>query len=124
MAKYYGPIGYADFCNVNGRVEERITERLYSGDVIRNTRRWQTGEQLNDNLNVNNVISIVSDPYAYQNFHAMRYAVWMGAKWKIASAEVVYPRIQLTLGGIYNGDTSHSPEVAGGPYGPPVNYQV
>ncbi len=124
MSKYYGAIGYADFCNVGGKAEERITERLYAGDVIRNTRRWQTGEQLNDNLNVNNVISIVSDPYAYQNFHAMRYIVWMGAKWKISSVEVLWPRLLLTIGGVYNGDTSQSPIYSGGPYGPTVNSEV
>jgi hypothetical protein len=30
----------------------------------------------------------------------------MGANWKITNVEVEFPRIILTLGGVYNGDTS------------------
>lgn len=103
MAKFYGIIGYSDTTETKPGVwEEIVTERNYSGDSIKNTRRWQTGESLNDDLTINNVISIVADPYAYQNFHAMRYVKWMGALWKITNVEVQRPRLLLTIGGIYN----------------------
>ena len=59
------------------------------------------GEHLNDNLNVDNKISIVADPFAYENFHAIRYVWWMGTKWKVISAEVQYPRLILTIGGVF-----------------------
>lgn len=81
---------------------EEITERAYYGDVLQNTRRWETGEHLNDDLNINNKISIVADPYTYQNFHTMRYIKWMGVKWKVTNVEVLYPRLILTIGGVYN----------------------
>ena len=32
----------------------------------------------------------------------MRYVEFMGAKWKISSVEVQYPRLILTVGGVYN----------------------
>ena len=79
-----------------------ITEREYFGDLIRNTSRYQTSDKLNDDINISNEISIVADPFAYQNFHAMRYVEFMGAKWKISSVEVQYPRLILTVGGVYN----------------------
>ena len=103
MAKFYGKIGFAETVETAPGVwTPSITERNYSGDVIRNTRRWQSGESLNDNLVINNTISILSDPYAIQNFHAMLYVEWMGSTWKITNVEVQRPRLVLTIGGVYN----------------------
>ena len=103
MAKFYGAIGYADSVETAPSVyEEQITERMYSGDLTRNTRRLQSSDNLNDNINVANEISIVADPYANQNFHKMRYVEFMGSKWKISNVEVQFPRLILTTGGVYN----------------------
>jgi len=79
----------------------KITEREYYGDILQFSRRWENGEHLNDDLNIDNKISIVADPFAYENFHAIRYIWWIGAKWKVISAEVQYPRLILTIGGVY-----------------------
>lgn len=104
MAKFYGKIGYANTVETKpGVCEEQIVERSYYGDLIRNTRRLQSADQVNDDINISNEISIVADPYATNNFHTMRYAVFMGTKWKISNVEVSYPRLILTLGGVYNG---------------------
>jgi hypothetical protein len=104
MAKFYGKIGYANTVETKpGVYEEQIVERSYYGDLIRNTRRLQSADQVNDDINISNEISIVADPYATNNFHTMRYAVFMGTKWKISNVEVSYPRLILTLGGVYNG---------------------
>lgn len=103
MAKFYGIIAYGEPIETTPGVwKEQITERPYYGDLIRNTRRLQTADQLNDDINVANEISIVSDPFANQNFHSMRYVEFMGAKWKITNVEVQYPRLILTIGGVYN----------------------
>ena len=104
MAQFYGKIGYANTVETKpGVYEEQIVERSYYGDLIRNTRRLQSADQVNDDINISNEISIVADPYATNNFHTMRYAVFMGTKWKISNVEVSYPRLILTLGGVYNG---------------------
>ena len=104
MAKFYGVIGYAvTKMTEQGIYEEQIVETEYVGDVIRNTRRLRDGSKINDDINISNQISIIADPYAANNFHTMRYVVFMGAKWKIAEVEVQYPRLILTLGGLYNG---------------------
>lgn len=103
MAKFYGVIGYGEDVETSpGVYNQEITERYYSGELIRNTRRLQSGEQLNDNINIANEISIVADPFAYDNFHTMLYVEFMGTKWKITNVEVQYPRLILSVGGVYN----------------------
>jgi hypothetical protein len=105
MAKFYGEIGFAETIETAPGVwVEQITERSYYGDLIRNFRRLQSANQVNDNINVENNISIVADPYANENFHSMRYAKFMGTRWKITNVEVQYPRLILTTGGVYNGE--------------------
>lgn len=104
MAKFYGIIGYAKPAKSNPGVwKDEVIEREYYGDVYRNTRRLESSGTLNDNINIANEISIIADPYARENFHAMKYVVFMGTKWKITNVEVQYPRLILTLGGLYNG---------------------
>lgn len=104
MGKWFGVIGYAETVEtVPGVWKEQIIKRNYYGDLTRNSRRLQTADKVNDDINISNVLSIVSDPYAMNNFHSMRYAEFMGSKWKITNVEVSYPRLILTLGGVWNG---------------------
>ena len=110
MAKYYGVVGYAEHTVTSPGVwEETVTERTYYGDVTRNVRRWDNGEGINDNLNVQNTISIVADAYAYSHFHAIRYVTWMGTRWKVSSVEIERPRLLLTVGGVYSEETEDTP---------------
>lgn len=103
MAKWCGQIGFAETKETSpGIWEEDIIERKYRGDLIRNSRRLQSSDKVNDNINISNQISIVADPYANENFYSMRYACFRGTKWKITDIEVQYPRLLLTLGGVYN----------------------
>jgi hypothetical protein len=104
MAKFHGPIGYAVPTETRpGIWEDVITARNSSGDVLKNSRQLKAGEDLNDDLVVNNQISIIANPFATLHFHMMRYVKWMGAYWKITNVEVKSPRLILTLGGVYNG---------------------
>lgn len=102
MAKWYGKVGYAEQVETAPGVwEEKITERQYYGDVVRNIRKLESSGEVNDNINVSMEISIVADPYAIQNFHTMRYIEFMGSLWKIYNVEVNYPRLVLGIGGLY-----------------------
>ena len=106
MAKFYGKIGYAELIESppeSGIWKEAITVRSYYGELTRNSVNIQATDQVLDNVNLAKEISIIADPYAYQNFHAMRYVEFMGAKWKITRVEVQRPRLLLTVGGVYNG---------------------
>ena len=105
MAKFYGKVGYGVTEKTGpGIWENVIVEHEYSGDLMRDTRQLVAGSQVNDDININNQISIVADPFAYQNFHSMKYVEYMGTKWKITGVEVQYPRLILSIGGVYNGE--------------------
>lgn len=103
MAKFYGNIGYSKTVETEPGVwEETIIEKPYYGDLVRNTSHFQNSDSTNDNITISNNISIVADPFACENFQHMKYVVFMKNKWKISNVEVAYPRIVLSLGGLYN----------------------
>lgn len=107
MAKFYGKIGFMESVEYEpGCWEEQIVDRPYYGDIMRNLSKFQSSGGVNDDINVSNNISIVADPFANENFQHMRYIEYMGTKWKILNVEVQYPRLILTIGGKYNGNTN------------------
>lgn len=108
--RYYGKCGYLitketvdSLGNGTGVYTEELVERPYYGDITRLSSKWENGSGLNDNVIINNAISIVADPFAYENFPYLKYIEYMKTKWKIQSIEVQRPRLIITLGGIYNG---------------------
>jgi hypothetical protein len=106
MARFYGVVGYGESVETSPGVwEDVITEVSYFGDVVRNTRRMVEGEKVNDDLTVNNSISIVADAYADERFFAIRYIQWAGSLWTVTDVEVQSPRLLLRLGGVYDGPT-------------------
>lgn len=104
MAKFYGRIGFTKTIEIAKDVWEPLdVTRYYTGDLIRNQRRWSNGESINEDLDVSNEISVLADDFIQQNLGAMKWVEVMGYKWKINSITLEYPRIRLTLGGVYNG---------------------
>ena len=81
---------------------DQIIEHEYYGDLLRNSYRFQTSDKVNDDVLIANEFSIIADSFAKDNFHLMRYIEFEGTKWKITNVEVRYPRLNLTVGGIYN----------------------
>ena len=104
MPKFYGKIGYAlPVENPPGIWEDRIEERNYYGDVVRNNRRLENPGQLNDNVRISNSFSIVADEYAYAYFHLIKYIEYNGVKWVVQTVDASQPpRLTLEVGGVYN----------------------
>lgn len=103
--RYSGEIGYYETKEVKpGFFKETITFRKAYGDVLRNVKKDQTSNTINEKLNISNSISIVADPYAREHFFNIRCARWQNALWEVKSVEVQWPRLNLELGGIYNED--------------------
>lgn len=105
MAKWAGLVGFrneTESIEKPGVWVEEITNRNYYGDIIKNYRSLDNNSEINDGINVTNQISIISDPYAQNNFHKIIYVTYMGIKWKVKTVEVQYPRLLLSLGGTYN----------------------
>jgi hypothetical protein len=106
--RFFGTVGYADSVETpsgSGVWVDQITEAQYYGDVIRNTRKLDEGESLNDDISVNNDISIVADQYANEHFFKIKYVSWSGVLWTVTLVEVKSPRLILSLGSVYNGPT-------------------
>lgn len=107
MKKFFGAVGYGESVEKRPGVwEDSIVERKYYGDIVRNTRRLDSGENVNNDITVSNSISIVADPYANEHFFSMKYVVWAGVPWIITEVEVQSPRLILRLGGVHNGPTA------------------
>lgn len=104
MAKFYGNVGFVRTVETDQDIWDTVeTPKPYCGDLVRNQRRWENGSSANEDLTISNEISIIADEFAYDNLDAMKWVEFMGSKWKINSVTVNYPRITLTLGGVYNG---------------------
>lgn len=105
MAKFYGNIGFIKTVEIEPGVwGPQSIEHPYYGDIDRPISRVQSSGGVNDDINISNTISIIADPFANENFQYIKYAVLMGAKWKVTNVEIKYPRILLTIGGVYNGE--------------------
>ena len=104
MARFYGAVGYGVSTEIRPGVwKDEIIERNYYGDVIRVNRRLESPDKVNEDINISNEISILADPFANENFHLIKYVVFMGAKWKVSNITVQLPRLILSVGGVYNG---------------------
>lgn len=103
--KYCGKIGFEITEDKgDGIWEPEVIERTYYGDVMDYSSRFQSTQNgTNEDIVVNNKISILADPFLYENFTNIRYADFMGSKLKVTNATVQRPRLILSLGGVYNG---------------------
>lgn len=106
MARFHGKVGFSSSVeSAPGVYVDEITEREYYGDVIRESKRWSSDPQkVNDDLKLDNRVSIVSDDFANLNWPQIKYVVMGGAYWKVSSVEIQRPRLILSLGGLYNGN--------------------
>ena len=111
MARFHGKVGFIDQIEVSPGVWDNITsEREYSGDVKRISNRYASSivNSVNDDLVINNQISIIADPYINEHFPSIRYVELKGVKWTVKDVDSTkYPRLILTLGEVYtNGQQS------------------
>lgn len=105
MAKFFGVIGFEETQETKpGVFEPMVTERNYSGDILRSSKRNESGDNVNDDITISNQFSIVADKYAYNHIYGMKYLKYMGVKWKISDVEIQHPRLIINVGGVYNGD--------------------
>lgn len=105
MARFSGKIGYVTHVETEpGIWTETITERQYYGDLVRHSRKWGPSDGVNDNIVFSQDISVIADPYLYENSHNMRYVIFQGVKWKIRDFEINHPRVKISMGDEYHGD--------------------
>ena len=114
MSKFYGKIGYEVLSETSPSVyTPTIVERCFSGRTERDYARISVQkDSINDDISLSNEISFVADPYALNHFHTIRYVKMYGARWKVTGVEPRFPRLYLTIGGVYNGPEPEEDETA------------
>lgn len=109
MARYYGIIGFATQVETEpGIWVDSIERRPYKGEVVRNGRRFDASDNINDDFAITNQFSIVSDAFLYSHIPALRYLEYLGTKFKITSVEIDRPRVNISVGGVYVSEDSSS----------------
>ena len=104
MAKFCGMVGFSIQKKTGpGIWGNEIVEKKYYGDILRNVRKNQNSNNVNDNITISNEVSIISDEFANDNYSSIVYVELNGAKWKVNDINIQYPRLVLSLGGVYNG---------------------
>lgn len=106
MSKFFGNIGFAIEEETSPGVWSKVvTPKPYSGEVLDNRWRTQTGSNVNQTVTFNGDFSVLADPYALKNHPYIVYVEYMGVKWEVTGVSVSYPRLLLTVGGVYNEET-------------------
>lgn len=105
MTKYSGLVGYVTQEETSpGIWSSVVIEKKMRGDVLRLSNSFnQEPNQVNDNVVIQQRISVVADPYSYANFTSLKYVIYLGVKWKVTGIESQRPRLILTLGDVWNG---------------------
>lgn len=104
MPKCSGVIGYALVGETQPGVwTEGITDKKYYGDIVRDNRKFESGnDKMNEDISITNKISVVSNSFMLENLSFMKYITFMKSKWKISSVDISPPRIIITIGGMYH----------------------
>lgn len=104
MARISVIVGYGSQVEtVPGVWSNTFVEKTLYGDLNKNTRRLENSNQLNNNINITNELSLVADAYAIQNFMFIKYVIINGIKWCVKDVTVNHPRLILGIGNLYNG---------------------
>ena len=105
MNRWYGKVGYVETTEVRpGIWQEQETVREYYGEFIKKSSKFRVSSDANDDRDISVELSIVADPFAHENYLNIRFVEWMGKKLVAESVEPAYPRLEITVGGEYNGE--------------------
>lgn len=105
--KWHGNIGFETQVEVSYDPNKatiwrpEIVTRHYYGDIQRVNKREQNGDKVNNDISINNQFSIISDPFANNNYWNMKWIEWNGKKWRITDITVEPPRLTINIGGEY-----------------------
>lgn len=81
-------------------------EKPYRGEIVGNlNRRLYLSDQINHDIGVSCKIKVLLNAFIRHRFSSIRYVEYMGVKWTAESVDILYPNIEISLGGIYNGNT-------------------
>lgn len=79
-------------------------EEPYKSDILSYNKQYDSGEKVNDDVQFRNRYSIVmKDKKSIGDYANIKYVKIGQTKLKVTALEYLYPRIILTVGGVYIG---------------------
>lgn len=113
MARFYGEVGFGETVDKGASVwEEVVVEKKFYGDLLTFRRQRQEGDTVIDDVSITTTVSIMADDYVNAHEGDVLYVKLRGTRWKVTEVDPQRPRLNLRLGGKYNGPT---PEVGSPP---------
>lgn len=85
---------------------EQTVEKNACADITEDYRKLSNPNKSNYDVDINLRFSILSTAFASLHYLDIRYVEFDGRKLLVTSATPAYPRINLTVGGLYNGNAS------------------
>ena len=105
MNKLFVEVGYTISKEVRPSVwKSELIKQNYYGELIKDNRRRDASDTINDKLRLSVRISILADERLVQNASNIKYVEYLGAKWNVPDVEPAHPRLILTLGEVYTGN--------------------
>lgn len=103
MKRWCGNIAFTNTVEVEQDVwvDQPVT-KFYKGNILQEYVKNQDNN-VNEDINISNRVSVITDMFLMSHLNSISYVEFYGIKWKVSSIEVSYPRVNLTLGGVYNG---------------------
>lgn len=81
----------------------QIVERSYTGNIVRDYRSQEnTNDKVNEDVTISNNISVILDRYLDSHICDIKYITFKGVKWKVKGFTINHPRIDISIGGVYN----------------------
>lgn len=82
----------------------KIEVKTYYVDLEDTIVKNSSSEFQNDKIFISNTIRVFADLFLKSNWPSIRYVIMDGIKYNVATIKPTYPRLQIDLGGVYNGE--------------------
>lgn len=86
-----------------GVYEPQVVVKTIKGAVIVDRYQHQNSDKSTiDNVRITNQLSIVANQFLNKHIANLIYVEFQGVKWKVESFDIRPPRVVVSLGGVYN----------------------
>lgn len=86
-----------------GVYEPKVVVKTIKGDVVSNRYQHQNSDKSTiDNVRITNQLLIVANQFFNEHIANLVYIEFQGVKWKVESFDIRPPRVVVSLGGVYN----------------------
>lgn len=86
-----------------GVYKPQVVVKAIKGSVVSNSYQHQNSDKSTiDNVRITNQLSIVANQFLNKHITNLMYVEFQGVKWKVESFDIQPPRVVVSLGGVYN----------------------